>query len=133
MAGEAKLKHLEFIQTIITRMAHNSFLLKGWSITVVGAIIGLNKDGIDWKIVLISFFLILMFWALDAYFLNQERLFRGRYDEVRTKSPETIDFSMGLENASAVKTDWFITFFSVTLRLYYGALLGAVSLFGYFL
>ncbi len=28
---DAKLKHLEMIQAVITRMAHNSFLLKGWT------------------------------------------------------------------------------------------------------
>ncbi len=51
---EKKLKHLEFIQNTITRMANNSFLLKGWTITVVGALIGLNKDGLDSKVITIS-------------------------------------------------------------------------------
>lgn len=29
------LKHLEFIQAIVTRLANNSFLLKGWALTVL--------------------------------------------------------------------------------------------------
>ena len=33
--NENKLKHLEFIQNIITRMNSNSFVIKGWSITLV--------------------------------------------------------------------------------------------------
>jgi hypothetical protein len=130
---EAKLKHLEFIQNTITRMANNSFLLKGWAITLVVAIFGLNKNEIDIKIVLIATFLTLMFWALDAYFLNQERIFRGRYDEVRVKKPDEIDFSMKLEGGLTSQMNWFVTFTSVTLRLYYGILLGVVALFGYFL
>lgn len=130
---DAKLKHLEFIQNTITRMANNSFLLKGWSITVVGVILGLNKNEIDLKIVLISFFLILMFWALDAYFLAQERIFRVKYDKVSSKKPEEIDFSMKPEGKLPSSTNWYVTSKSVTLILYYGVLLGVVALFGYFL
>ena len=36
---EDKLKYLEMIQEIIKRMASNSFLLKGWSVTFASAII----------------------------------------------------------------------------------------------
>jgi len=133
MSIEAKLKHLEFIQKTITRMANNSFLLKGWAITLVVAIFGLNKSDIDLKIILIATFLTLMFWALDAYFLNQERIFRGRYDEVRVKEPEEIDFDMRLEGKPTSQMNWFVSFSSVTLRLYYGILLGVIALFGYFL
>lgn len=129
---EAKLKHLEFIQNTITRMANNSFLLKGWAITVIGALIGLNKDGLDAKVVWIGIFLTLMFWALDAYFLKQERIFRGRYDEVRKKDEADIDFSMKLEKFTS-QMDWINVFFSVTLNIFYGVLLGAIIIFGYFL
>lgn len=31
---ENKQKHLEFIQSIINRMAGHSFLLKGWGVTL---------------------------------------------------------------------------------------------------
>ena len=133
MGNENKLKHLELIQNIITRMANNSFLLKGWSIAVVGAIIGLNKDGIDWKVLLISGFILLMFWVLDAYFLKQETIFRERYDEVRIKEENSIDFDMKLESEDSSNIDWFVIFFSLTLRLFYGSLLVAIFLFTIFL
>ena len=32
---EKKLKHLEFIQNAINRMASNSFIIKGWCITLI--------------------------------------------------------------------------------------------------
>ena len=38
-----KLKHLEFIQGIITRMANNSFMLKGWAVTLVAGIFALSS------------------------------------------------------------------------------------------
>lgn len=38
---ENKRKHLEFIQTIIGRMAGNLFFLRGWTITMIGALLAL--------------------------------------------------------------------------------------------
>ena len=32
---QQKLKHLEFIQGVINRLATNSFLMKGWSVVLV--------------------------------------------------------------------------------------------------
>jgi len=130
---ETKLKHLEFLQNIISRMANNSFLLKGWIVTILGAMLGLSKDDIDIKIVLIAFFLTVVFWVLDAYFLGQERYFRFRYDEVRKKDPKDIDFGMGLEGKKASSTDVIPVMFSFTLVIYYISLLVVVGLFGYFL
>jgi hypothetical protein len=130
---EAKLKHLEFIQNVITRMANNSFLLKGWAMTIIGALIGLNKDEVDGKIVAIGFFLTFMFWALDAYYLRQERIFRARYDEVRKKEEGEIDFFMWIEGEMTPKLDYVNVFFSVTLWMFYLTLIGSVFLFVYFL
>jgi len=39
---EAKIKHLELIQTVISRMARNSFILKGWGVTLISAIFALT-------------------------------------------------------------------------------------------
>ena len=36
--SETKIRYLELIQNVITRMANNSFMLKGWAITLVAAI-----------------------------------------------------------------------------------------------
>jgi len=126
---EAKLKHLEFIQNTITRMANNSFLLKGWCITVVGAIIGLNKDGVDWKVTMLAIFLTIMFWVLDGYFLSQERYFRKRYDEVRQKNPTQIDFKMQLDGSVTSDSDWFTAMMSKTLNIYYITIIVALFCF----
>ena len=42
---EKKLKHLELVQGVISRMANNSFMLKGWAVTLVAGIFVLaGKD-----------------------------------------------------------------------------------------
>ncbi len=39
MANEQKHKHLELIQGVINRLSTNPFLLKGWSVVLILAVI----------------------------------------------------------------------------------------------
>ena len=63
---ENKIKHLEMIQAIITRIAQNSFMIKGWSLTLVVAMFAFvpKTAGLFVPIVLVP---ILIFALLDAY------------------------------------------------------------------
>ena len=70
-----KLKHLEFIQGIITRMANNSFMLKGWAVTLVAGIFALSSKDSDQLYSIISIIPVIAFWGLDSYYLLQERLY----------------------------------------------------------
>lgn len=126
---ERKLKHLEFIQNTITRMSHNSFLLKGWAVTLVGALFALSTKSIDGGIVLIAILLTAMFWLLDAYYLSKEHLFRLHYDAVRLKEPDEIDFSMTPEQTGSSRTDMVVKLFSPTQFYFYGVLVVIVVLF----
>lgn len=92
MAAEERIfKHLEFLQATISRKAQNSFAYKGWTITLVSAIIALSQ-GNNSSGYLAALVPLLGFWALDAYSLRQERLFRSLYDEVRCR--QDTDFCM---------------------------------------
>ena len=64
---ESKLKHLEMIQAVVNRMANNSFLLKGWSVTLVSALLALAAANSDRRFVFVAVLPLLMFWLLDAY------------------------------------------------------------------
>jgi hypothetical protein len=72
---EAKLKHLEFIQGAINRMATTSFLRKGWAITIVGGLFALTFKEISSRYLYISLVVLLLFWWLDALYLSHERNF----------------------------------------------------------
>ena len=85
MVNEDAIKHLEFIQSIINRMACYSFLLKGWTVTIVAALFALAADKADLRFVILALFPVMAFWILDAFYLWQERLFRALYDGVRKK------------------------------------------------
>lgn len=120
MHSEYKQKHLEFIQSIVNRMASNSFLLKGWSVTLVAALFALAAKDSDKKYIVVAYFPVLVFWILDAYFLSQERRFRNLYDAVRVKKEDEIDFSMDTKAFVDGKAGWTAAFFSKTLLIFYG-------------
>ena len=121
---EAKLKHLEFIQNVIDRMASNSSTLKGWCITVVTALLTLTTTNNGYYIVLV--YPIVMFWLLDAYFLRLERLFRKKYDEVRQTPPELVDFSMNISSEASQINSWLRSVLSQTLLVFYGGMSGVI-------
>lgn len=80
------MKHLELIQGIISRMAQNSFQLKGWTVTLIAALFALAARDADDKYIILAYFPAIVFWILDSYYLSQERYFRYLYDEVRQKN-----------------------------------------------
>lgn len=91
-----KEKHLELIQTVITRMARNSFSLKGWAITLVSGLFALASKDADKQFFIVAYLPIVLFWWLDAYYLLQERLYRSLYDKTRNLSEDLIDYNMNI-------------------------------------
>ena len=130
---EAKLKHLEFIQGVINRLASDSFHMKGWSVVLVAALFVLMSRQGSTNLALIGLFPVAAFWGLDGYFLSQERLFRTLYDHVRDQDTAAVDFSMDVKPfRKGWKRSWFGTMFSLTLLLFYGALLCVLGSFAAF-
>ena len=91
---DKKIKHLEMIQSVIERMSNNSFLIKGWSITLASAIFVVAIQSQDKASALWTLFPAVIFWFLDGYYLWQERLLRSLYEYVRKLDEKKIDFSM---------------------------------------
>ncbi|MGQ4809249.1 hypothetical protein NKDENANG_02664 [Candidatus Entotheonellaceae bacterium PAL068K] len=117
---EKVVKHLEMTQAIINRLGSNSFLLKGWSMTVIvtTTVLIARYDMQNRYIALAVMFPVLGFWILDGYFLWQERLFRQVYDEVRIQSDT--DFKMDvMKHRDKPKCNWWAAVFSVVLVLFY--------------
>lgn len=78
-----KVKHLEFIQNIIKRMADNSLSMKKFCISIFSAIVvaylkGENLCDISYLLL----FNVIVFMFLDTYYLYLEKLFRNLYDTV---------------------------------------------------
>ena len=111
-----QLKHLEFIQAVINRMAGNSALIKGWSITLSSALIGwAAANNAQIKYAVLGFFRPILFAVLDAFYLRQERLFRQLYDHTRKMDPanwQKDPFSMDTKPFKASVAGWFRTIFA---------------------
>jgi hypothetical protein len=125
---ESKLKHLELIQGVINRMAGNSFLLKGWSVTLVSALFALAAKDSNPFFIYLAYFPCASFWGLDGYFLWQERMYRKLYKEVSDTAPESIDFNMNAKKYMNEVDSWFAVCFSVTLRMFHGVVFGVILL-----
>lgn len=119
---EAKLKHLEFIQAAISRMATNSFLFKGWAITIAAALTAFGA--VETKAVLLTIASVTttMFWALDGYYLWLERGFVDLHKEVAAKSDADIDFTMEIDKTHAAWR-WFKTCWRAHLWFFYGTII----------
>jgi hypothetical protein len=119
---EAKLKHLEFIEAAIDRMATNSFLFKGWAITVAAALSGFAAAESKRGLLVIALVSTVMFWALDGYYLWLERGFVRLYNRVAIKDESQIDFGMAIDKSNKWRT-WFKTCWRPHLWLFYGSMI----------
>jgi len=129
--NSGRLKHLEILQQVITRMANNSFLIKGWSLTLLAALLTLALRDKIYQVLWISLIPVTMFWILDGYFLRQERLFRKLYDKYRVQDQESqSDFSMNTSEFSSVVSSWVGTIFSMTLNIFHGTIFFIVIALG---
>ena len=90
---EINIEHLKFIQPIITRMNTNSFMIKGWSLTITSAFLAIYASSNNIKFILVAIFPVIFFLFLDAFYLQQERKFRGIYNDVAklTNDEERVD------------------------------------------
>jgi hypothetical protein len=122
------IKELEIIQGIINRMANNSFMIKGWTITLVVVTLLLKGDKYH---TFIAFIPILVFWFLDAYFLRLERLYRRLYNWVKDNRLKTEDFLFDLNYKRFEKNEQSILriMFSITLGLFYGSIFGLTLIY----
>lgn len=116
-----RIKHLEFIQGVITRMNNNSFQMKGWMVALVSALLGIYASTQNDAFVLVALFPALLFWFLDAYYLQQERKFRGLYNDVAgiTKNHEITLFAMRPDLYKDGKYSFWDVFGSQTIMVLY--------------
>jgi hypothetical protein len=92
---EDRLKYLEFVQAAISRMAANSFLIKGWSVTLGTAVLGFSVKENNWAMALVALIPAGSFWALDAYYLALEKSFRDLWKRAIEGAVSTFDMNPG--------------------------------------
>lgn len=126
-----KLKHLDYIHNTINRMSTNSFLIKGWAITIISALFIFSDNKMNERILAIAVLAMVVFWYLNGYFLHQERKFRALYDKVRKLSENEIDFSMSTEEFKEDKYNLISGIFGKTVWPLYLAIILMVIIIQY--
>jgi hypothetical protein len=103
-------------------MGSNSFQMKGWMMAIVSALLAIYSSTSNKTFLLVAVFPAFFFWGLDTYYLQQERKFRGIYNDVAglSKQPKEVRlFEMPIQNYTEDKYSFWNVFFSNTLLLLY--------------
>ena len=85
-------KYLEMIQAVISRLANNTFVLKGWAVTLASALFGFAGKQQDAELALLTLFPGLVFWSLDGYYLALERSHRELFARAATGQSPVFSF-----------------------------------------
>lgn len=113
-------KHMDYVQGVITRLANNSFVVKGWALTLCSALLGFavsqGQAGLAW----VAVGPVLIFWLLDTYFLRQERAFRNMFEDVAAKRVSNFEIK---PMPYAKQHSWIKVGKSLSLSTFYGGLL----------
>ena len=110
--------YLQMIENVINKMSSNSFLIRGWGITVISSLITVylthlrNKS--DWYILILCLVVCILFWINDAYYLYIERKFRMLYS--KAINSEVDNFAMDINN---IKMNFSSCMFSCTYLISY--------------
>ena len=124
MDREVLHKEIDLIQACITRMANNSFLLKGWAISIIAVVLALaDKAANPALLSTVLLIPLLSFWYLDAFFLRTEKMYRKMYEwvlEKRKNNDSTFLYDLNPNRFKDGVGSIREVMLSITLKCFYG-------------
>lgn len=119
-------KEIDLIQSCITRMAQNSFMIKGWFVSIYAVVLALLPEKVNMYLVSVALMAVnMIFWYMDGFFLRTEKVYRKIYDWVLKERPQNnrelmyqinpSEFNGKVENVEPIWT----VMWSKTLRWFY--------------
>lgn len=121
--------HLQMIQAVISRLAGQSTTVKGWSITLTGALLGYGASTATPLLAFIAGYVVMAFAALDGYYLSLERAYRALFTDVLEGT--AADWSLAVPRPS--RALYRSAALSPANVILYGASLSVVAIVGVFL
>jgi hypothetical protein len=119
--AELRIKHLEMLQALITRMAGYGAAFKSYCITVTTAVIGFAFTLHRPTVAALALLPVVAFGLADAQYLRVERRFRDVFNLVRKENWDAMpSFEINLPSAPAqsflaAATSWSIVWFYMPL------------------
>lgn len=124
MEKDELFKEIDLIQNCINRMAQNSFMLKGWALTIFAGVTAFTKgENLSNPVTLVCTTIIpfICFWILDSFYLRTEKKYRRMYENMLTKRKANNTDGQYELNPKTIKVDCFIkVMFSITMIFFYG-------------
>lgn len=121
--AELRVKNLEMLQTLITRMAGYGASFKSYCITVTTGVIGFGLTLRSPALAGLALLPVFAFAVADAQYLRVERRFRSLFDAVRKQGwDEMPAFDISLETVPqptflSAATSWSIVWFYAPLAI----------------
>lgn len=135
MSDDRRQQHLEFIQNNIARMNQASFQVKGMAVTILTALLAayvavpVNNAVGNRTFLFVATVPTLIFWILDSYYLQQEKKFRGIYEDAIKIQSEIALYDMPLDKYKKGKYAFIKCMFTKTeWILYLPVILGLLVL-----
>ena len=132
-------KHLEFIESNISRMNKCSFQMKGWTLTIISALLAVYATEVSIKeentnLIYLCILPTSIFWVLDSYYLSKEKKFMALYKDVAqirsdSKSREIKPYDMSITEYKGGKYNVFRNMFSMSEWILYLILICIFVLF----
>ena len=86
--NETLFKEIDLLQKCIDKASNNSFVVKGWAITLLTVVLALFPEKVNyWFLAIIISGATVAFWYLDAFFLRVDKLYRWKYEWVIKNRP----------------------------------------------
>lgn len=122
----ADVEHLKLIEAVIGRMAGNSFLIKGWTVTLVAGLSALAKAQTDHSFAWIAAGVVVVFALLDGFYLALERSYRVLFKQVAADAPEAKNWTLEAAPVGPAQVVRALTGFAIW-PLYTAALAGTIA------
>jgi len=124
---EKKRVHLETVRALVARTSLGSFVLRAWSLLIVGALSAVAVDPAHARFAWLAVFMAIVFWMVDAHFLRQARLFRRAHERIERLPENEIDSSLETSLMHVEREPFRSVVFSTAISVFYVALLASVA------
>lgn len=93
-------KEIDLLQSCIDRMAKNSFMIKGWFVSIYAVILALLPEKVDVMLLCVVLIVVnILFWYLDGVYLRDEKIYRRIYQwgvEARKQNDRELMYQLEL-------------------------------------
>lgn len=125
ISAEDRRKHLDHLQSVISRQSAASSATKGWLMPIITATFGIALTQRSALLATVGLVTIILFACIDTRYLQNERSFRELYKRVARGENSLPPFTMNPQDIPGIEHTFLSSLRSWSITLFYGTLLAA--------